>query len=163
MHVTDNCSMQTVHTSTCTLCYGYFCCEAPPLKYSFQLKASLSSCYFAMSNCFIMANIEFHVLICIVFRHVSNNIFALISVIFKVTFRYARPGLFIPHVLSCSILQTFRRELLQGEDCRFLLHALIWCHCFDWDCSSWGNDTLFVRIICKNHIPQQFIDVHDGQ
>lgn len=73
-----------------------------------------------------------------------------------------RLGLYVPHVLSCSVLQASWRELFQGKDCWFLLHALIWRHCVDWDSSDWRDDTVFVRVICEDYIPQQLSNIHDG-
>jgi hypothetical protein len=84
---------------------------------------------------------------------------------FVMVFSYwiCRLGFLVSYVFSCSVLQTSRGELVQGKNCWFFLHALIWCLCIDWNCSSWGNDTLLVRVICKNYIPQQLIDVYDGE
>jgi hypothetical protein len=84
---------------------------------------------------------------------------------FVMVFSYwiCRLGFLVSYVFSCSVLQTSRGELVQGKNCRFFLHALIWCLCIDWNCSSWGNDTLLVRVICKNYIPQQLIDIYDGE
>jgi hypothetical protein len=84
---------------------------------------------------------------------------------FVMVFSYwiCRLGFLVSYVFSCSVLQTSRGELVQGKNCWFFLHALIWCLCIDWNCSSWGNDTLLVRVICKNYIPQQLIDIYDGE
>lgn len=76
---------------------------------------------------------------------------------------FFRLGLSVSHVFPSSVLQASRRELLQGKDGRFLLHALVWCHCFNRNCSCRGDDTLCLRVICKDHIPEQFIDFYDGQ
>ena len=79
------------------------------------------------------------------------------------SYSICRLGFLVSYVFSCSVLQASRGELVQGKDCRFFLHALIWCHCIDWNRSPWGNDTLLVRVVCKNYIPQQLIDIYDGQ
>ncbi|XP_061368238.1 homeobox-leucine zipper protein ATHB-14-like isoform X2 [Gastrolobium bilobum] len=46
---------------------------------------------------------------------------------------HGRLGFLVSYVFPCSVLQASRGELVLGEDCRFLLHALIWCHCIDWN------------------------------
>ena len=74
-----------------------------------------------------------------------------------------RLGFLVSYVFSCPILQASWGEFIQGANCRFLLYALVWRYCFDWNCSCWWDDTLFGSIICKNYIPQQLIDIHDGQ
>lgn len=73
-----------------------------------------------------------------------------------------RLGLPVSYVLPCSLLQASRRELFPGKDSRFLLHAFIWCKCFDWNCSNWRDDPFGISILCQNYISQQLVDVHDG-
>lgn len=74
-----------------------------------------------------------------------------------------RLGFPVSYVFSCTLLQASWGELVPRENCRFLLHAFIWCHCIDWNCSSRGDDTVFVRVVRKNNIPEQLLDVYDGK